>query len=126
MFNFFALPIYIQIYKNSFKLTACDDSDRTITVHSDTPFTTQRLLVGHFRIAESTLCDAMNHMRGTGIFKKTANAVVQPMEMVEGGICEIEDKVFRELALGAGAVKISIHVGSTLSKQQVLEKIKAI
>ena len=37
------------------------------------------------------------------------------MEKTEGGLTAIEDRAFRELALGAGAIDIKIHVGKSLN-----------
>jgi len=122
--KYFSLPIYVQIFKNKFVIKACDGSDKTITVTPDKPFTTTRLLVGDFPLAEATLLTGIKQLQGKGLFKKSIKAVVHPMEMTEGGLCMVEDKLFRELAVGGGAYKVAIHNGAILNQQQVIELIQ--
>jgi len=43
---------------------------------------------------------------------------------VEGGLTEIEERAFEELARGAGASKVKVWSGSALSDAQVVEKLK--
>jgi hypothetical protein len=45
--------------------------------------------------------------------------------MAEGGLSEIEDRIFRELAIGAGARRISVWVGPELSDAEVKDKLNA-
>ena len=45
------------------------------------------------------------------------------MEMTEGGLSQVEDRVFRELAAGAGAKEVLVWVGDELSDQAMLAKI---
>jgi len=49
--------------------------------------------------------------------------LIQPLEMTEGGLSEVEDRLFRELALGAGARKVVIWVGKELSVIEAQEKL---
>ena len=41
--------------------------------------------------------------------------IMHPMEKLEGGITDIECRVYRELALGAGAIEVHLHVGDELT-----------
>lgn len=45
--------------------------------------------------------------------------------MVEGGLSEVEERLFRELALGAGARKMALWTGQELRPDQVMDVIKA-
>ena len=45
--------------------------------------------------------------------------MVHPLSRVEGGLSEIENRVFRELAPGAGAIVAVIHIGDALSDEEV-------
>jgi len=46
--------------------------------------------------------------------------------MVEGGFSEIENRVFRELALGAGASKVALHVDTELSDREAVTLICSV
>jgi len=46
--------------------------------------------------------------------------VIHPTEMVEGGLSEVEERVLRELALGAGARSVVVHVGLALAGCRVM------
>lgn len=46
------------------------------------------------------------------------------MEMVDGGLSEVERRVFRELAFGAGARRMVLWVGDELTLEQVNAKLE--
>jgi len=117
----FSLPLYVRIYINKITIHALDGSGRLLEGEPDTPFSTQRLLIGEFKSAEKTLSDAINRLRSGGILKKSFRAVIHPVDMSEGGLSEVEEKVLRELASSAGAHHFVIHTGSNLSQQEALK-----
>lgn len=86
---------------------------------------TDRLLVGSFTTAEPALTQLLKGVLPASFLKKKARVVIHPMVMVEGGLSEIEDRVFRELALGAGACTVVLHVGSELSDSAAAELISS-
>ena len=43
--------------------------------------------------------------------------------MIEGRLSEVEERVLRELAMGAGASKVVVWVGHELSDAEVQEKL---
>lgn len=65
------------------------------------PFSTTRLLVGHFESAERTLKAAVARAGGRSSFLVSPNVLMHPLEMVEGGLSQIEERVLHELAIGA-------------------------
>lgn len=83
---------------------ACDGSDRLLEEEPGTPFTTKRLLIGAFKPAEKALSEGVDRLRGRGAFKKSFRAVIHPVNMSEGGLSEVEERVLRELVRSAGAV----------------------
>lgn len=120
----FTHDIYVKISKN--RLEAKNLSTDSIW-QSITPakvFTTDRLLAGSFTAAEAALSQLLNDVLPASFLKKKARVVIHPMAMVESGLSEIEDRVFRELALGAGACKVVLHVGSELSDDDAAEVIR--
>jgi rod shape-determining protein MreB and related proteins len=49
--------------------------------------------------------------------------VIHPLEMVEGGLSEVEERIFREVAISAGASKVIVWVGKDLNDAEVKEKL---
>lgn len=93
------------------------------TVASTKPFSTKRLLVGEFSIAESLLRGLLKKINAGKWFTVSPSVVIQPMEMCEGGLSSVEERVLKELAFGAGARKVIVWVGDELSDKEVVEKI---
>ena len=89
----FANTLYVQIRPNAFRLRHIEDkTDQEIS--ATRPFTTTRLLVGRFQEAESLLKQAMSRMGSGGLFKVSPVVVIHPMEMVEGGLSEVEERAY--------------------------------
>ena len=45
--------------------------------------------------------------------------------MVEGGLSEIEERILKEVAIGAGATKVVVWVGAPLTDADVKAKLKS-
>ena len=121
--NLFSSTIYVKVYKN--KISAKNiETNTEITSDAIEPFTTTRLLVGDFINAENLL---RNTLQKAGKNKFSSPVVViQPMEMMEGGLSEVETRVLRELANGAGARKAAVWTGEELSDEEVIQRVKDI
>lgn len=87
----------------------------------DGSFTTTRLLVGHFKVAEELLTNLIAEVKSRGFFSPQPRLLIQPLEMVEGGLCEIEERVFQELGISAGARHVKVYIGPKLSSQAALD-----
>jgi len=46
--------------------------------------------------------------------------------MIEGGLSQVEERVLRELAAGAGARKVFVWVGHELSDQEVIQRANTV
>jgi rod shape-determining protein MreB and related proteins len=79
------------------------------------PFSHPRMLVADFGYAEKVLTYALRKVLGARLLTPSAVVVIHPLEKLDGGLTDIECRVFRELALGAGAREVHIHVGQALS-----------
>ena len=119
--NYFSIPLYICVYTDKITIRALDGSDRFLEGEPGTPFTTQRLLIGNFKSAEKTLSEGVDGLRGGGVVKKSFRAVIHPVDMSEDGLCEVEERVLRELVCSAGAHHHVIHTGSILSPNEALD-----
>ena len=114
--------IYVRVSKNQFQLRQID-SKFELVVTPKHPFTTERLLVGDFQSAQQTLKNAVKQLtRDSGrnrFLSPSPKMVVHPIEMTEGGLSSIEERVFLELAHGAGAYKAKLWVGLMLNDAEV-------
>jgi hypothetical protein len=117
--TFFANTVYVQVRKNSFWLRHIE-SGKEREMPAQEPFTTTRLLVGQFQAAESLLRKAIKAIGNGGLFQVSPVVVIHPMEMVEGGLSQVEERVYRELARSAGARSVIVHVGKPLQEAEVL------
>jgi hypothetical protein len=109
--------IYIKIQRNSVTIRNVNSkAEATMTG----TFSTSRLLVGTFSEAEGLIRELRNKVAPKSFFKAAHVAVVHPGEMVDGGLSQVESRIFTELAIGTGARKFFVHVGEYLSDDSVL------
>jgi len=116
--------LYVKVSSNRLEVRHIE-SGRFAQVTSDTPFTTRRLLMGDFKAAEAALRKAFAEVQAGPSYLAAPRVVMHPVEMVEGGLSGIENRVFMEVADCAGADRIAVWVGHELSDQEVLDKINA-
>jgi len=117
-----ANPIYVRVRKNQFRVRNLE-SAKEATFDAQPPFTTARLLIGQFLAAENVLKRAVKEMSKGGIFAVSPQVLIQPLEMLEGGLSEVEERALREVAIGAGASKVVVWVGHELSDAEVRDKL---
>jgi hypothetical protein len=101
------MDIKVDVYSNKMVLSS---EGRSMTFHSKEPFTTTRLLIGKFYVAEECLKNAVKEFGAIGFFKRAPKITIQPHEYLEGGLSEVEDRILREIALGAGAREAHVVV----------------
>jgi hypothetical protein len=112
--------VYLRVRTNHMRLRDAG-TGREVEVPAAEPFTTKRLLVGEFTVAERLLADGLKRLGGGSWFRASPVLVIHPLEMVDGGLSQIEERVLRELGVGAGGRRVIIHVGSELSDPEVRE-----
>ena len=122
--NYFLNSVYVKVQRNQFQIRSVR-SGLDATVVAQTPFTTTRLLVGQFVVAQNTLKEALKQVSKEIFLAVSPHVVIHPLEMVEGGLSEIEERIFREVAIGAGASKVVVWVGHELNDSEVKEKLNA-
>ena len=118
----FTKSLYVQVRENQFQVRNVDDS-RSIQMKANPGFSHQRMLVGNFTAAQECLKAALSEARGSG-FSISTSVVIHPLEKIDGGLTQVEERLFHELAAGAGASKVFVWVGSPLSDAEVISKIK--
>ena len=79
------------------------------------PFSHPRLLVNDFQVAEKVLAYGVRQLHKNKWFAPSPRVIFQPMEKLEGGVTTIEERLYRDLCLGAGARDVLLHTGKELS-----------
>jgi hypothetical protein len=115
--------LYVRVRRNQFRVTHIE-SGADSTVVASTPFTTTRLLIGQFGAAQESLKGVLKQITAGRLFAPSPAVVMHPLEMVEGGLSEIEQRIFVEVAIGAGAGKAVVWVGHELSDSEVKERLR--
>ena len=145
LLNNFDSVIYIQIWENRIKATnikteqTFDEkpllaialnnkgakiieavgNDAQLVTAKDTqiinPFSHKRSLISNFEIGEKLLQHIISLLLNNGIFSPRPRVVVHPMEKLEGGLTIVEERAFKELAIGAGARDSLVYQGSELA-----------
>src|SRR5205085_650607 len=69
------------------------------------PFSHKRSLVGDFTAAERLLKALVKEVQQGLVL--SVSIVIHPMERIEGGLSQIEERALRELAIGAGAARVA-------------------
>jgi hypothetical protein len=110
------------VQKNHMEVVNLKDGN---VAQGDGAFTTTRLLVGNFKVAEELLTRLVKDVKSKGLFAVQPRLLFQPLEMTEGGLCEVEERVFLELGASAGARHVKVHIGTKLTAQTALEVINA-
>ncbi len=89
------------------------------------PFSHTRSMIFSFTYAEKIIHHAVNELHGL-MFHPAPRMIMHQLEKNEGGLTEIEERVLRELALGAGAREVLVFQGSQINpKIENYESIKS-
>lgn len=145
IFSRFATVLYVQIWENRIKVTDVSNKesfdDRPIVIIQTAnngakiisgigknagqalksnevavnPFSHPRVLFSDFYVGEKLLQHAFKHLSNIKSLRPRPRVIVHPMEKTEGGLTMIENRAFRELAMGAGAIEVKIYTGNSLS-----------
>lgn len=108
--------VYVQVSKNSMLVRNITRKMEVIAT-PDAPFTTARLLIGEFERAETALTKTIKHLH-KGIFPPSPVVIIHPLEMIEGGLSEVEKRTLLDVADGAGASISTVWVGKKLSDEE--------
>lgn len=78
----FTVELYIKVFKDTFKVSRVSEPNSEHVFISSEPFTTKRLLVGEFGIAERCLKNAIKSVVGTSFIPKSVSVVLHPQKRV--------------------------------------------
>ena len=124
MLKFFDQTIYVKVERDAFELFHVQDN-RRLRVQSEISFSTNRMAIGEFTKAEKTLKKRLNDLYKKSFLKPAPEFVMHQTHLAEGGLCQVEERVLRELALGSGARGVYIWHGQDISEAQLLSRAYA-
>ena len=120
--NLLSGTVYVKVLKNQFRLRHVGN-EKEVTVSALEPFTTNRLLIGQFAVAEKYLKEGIEKVHEGRWFAASPVIVIQPLEMIEGGLSQVEERVLMEVAAAAGARKVVVWIGHELTDQEVVQRV---
>ena len=115
--------IYVQVFINRIHAKNIGSGATSDTIPPE-PFSHPRALVGNFTVAETAVKATLAEVKGSKLFH-TTRVLMLAMERLEGGLTQIERRVLREMALGAGAGKVDIWEGHVLTDDEVRQRLDA-
>jgi len=122
----FTTDLYIKVRKNRFEAKNLSFNEDWQAINAEQPFTTERMLIGTFSVAEPLLTQLITNVTPRSFIRQSLRVVIQPMELIEGGLSEVEERILKELALAAGAFKVALHVGAELSDAEAKELLRSV
>ncbi|MCH9699275.1 MAG: 1-pyrroline-5-carboxylate dehydrogenase [Gammaproteobacteria bacterium] len=118
----FVNTAYIRVYKNKFRIRHIQSKTEIVAL-PDTEFTTQRLLLAQFSIAEKTLLKGIGDLYRRTWFSPSPKVLIQQMEMNDGGLSESEQRILKEIAISTGARSVVVWDGDELTDSEVLKQV---
>jgi len=112
--------IYVQVFRSKFIVRNVDSGEST-EVSRDQSCASPRMLIADFTMAQHQLKEAVRSVR-RGL--RAPTMLIHAMELIEGGITQVEYRTFVELGLGAGASKASVYSGAPLSSEGIKKAIR--
>jgi len=110
--------IYIQV-KTDEMIFQLIGTDKIITLTSEESYGDNRLLISKFSVAEKLIYDGFGLLIKRAMF--APYVVIHPMENINTPLSEVEEKIFQECALSAGAKTVRVHIGKVLIESEILE-----
>ena len=112
--------IYVQVFRSKFIVRNVDSGEST-EISRDQSYASPRMLIADFTMAQHQLKGAVKSVR-RGL--RAPAMLIHPMELIEGGVTQVEYRTFVELGLGAGASKASVYSGAPLSGDGIKKAIR--
>ena len=78
------------------------------------PFSHPRSLIADFTSGEKLIQHIFKLLSSGSLFNPSPLAVIHPMEKIDGGLTQVEQRAFRELGAGAGAREVAVYQGPEL------------
>ena len=111
--------VYVQIHKNQFDMKHIEE-DKSTSLTAFPSFSTQRMLIGEYSVAEHLFKKGVKELIGSVWIPPMFRIVMQPMELTEGGLCQVEERILHQLAGSMQPRTIKVHLGDALGDEDVL------
>jgi rod shape-determining protein MreB len=69
------------------------------------------MLISNYRIALREMREGMAGVRRGGLLARRPQVLVHPMELIDGGVTDLECEILEALALNSGAYKAAVYEG---------------
>lgn len=111
--------IYVKIFADRFVLKNMASSE-VLEIRRDPKFGSPRTLIGHFTSADKEFREGLKKVR-RGLMAPWV--LMHPMELIEGGVTQVESRALIELAAGSGARRVAVWQGKELFGEHVRQAI---
>jgi len=112
--------IYVQVFADRFVVNNVDSGESRV-VQRDQQYASPRMLVADFTMAQHQLKEVVKSVR-RGL--RAPEILIHPMERIDGGVTQVEYRVFVELGVGAGASRVGVHTGAVLSGDAIRKAVR--
>lgn len=99
------MKVEVRVYLDRMEIVGTGENH---TATPATPYRSTRNLVGYFHPAVECLREGLKTIGALRILKPKPSLVIRAMEMNEGGLSEVEKRVFLEIGHAAGGKKVSV------------------
>jgi len=115
------IPVYVKIYPDKIEVINITTRE-TISKTSLTKFSSDRLLIAEYNIAEALLCEILKELK---LSKRSLKVLIQQMKELEGGLSETEKRTLRDFAEQAGARSVYIiNRTSSMTAEEIQDFLK--
>jgi hypothetical protein len=111
--------IYVKVFAERFVLKNMESSE-VLEIRRDPHFRSPRTLIGHFTSADKEFREGLKKVR-RGLIAPWV--LMHPMELIEGGLTQVESRALIELAAGSGARRVGVWEGQELFGDHVRKAI---
>ena len=112
--------LYVRLRRNELTLRHIE-SGRESAATSGVAFSNSRLLVANATLVTGMIKRSMRTILAK--FGIAPTIIMHPLEMVEGGLSEVEEKTLTEIGFGVGAVRVVVVTGPELSDSDVMATV---
>ncbi len=115
--------LYIKVSKNYVEIIDVDKNIR-VSEKSEKPFSSERLLIAEFNIAENFMNDLILKLKAKSSINRYSSILFHPLDYTEGGIAEVENRIFLEIAERLKGKIVKVWEGKELTNSQVIKELK--
>ena len=121
----FENTIYIRLNRNKVTIRHIETKKQVVIIPKKS-FTTERLLIGDFSNAENAIKDGIRKLYTRKWFSPSPKMLIQQLEMNEGGLSEVENRILKEVSIAVGARNSVVWDGDELTDKEVLGRVNNV